>query len=315
MTDQPGTAGQTGGKRRTFALPIALAAILIAEFVFFRPDGGTSPAPALAQVAGVPAARAQAGKGPSFPALSGRVIDAAGVIPADAKARLETKLAALETQSKHQLVVATVPDLQGYEIADYAYQLGRAWGIGSKDNNDGVILLVAPTERKVWITTGYGMEGTITDGLSSLIVQQQIVPRFKAGDLPGGIEAGADALIAQMQLPPDQAAQVAAQANAQQAATQTAARSHFDPGAIIWFAFIFLFFVLPMLRRMRGGRRYRSGGLGNIILWNALNSMSRGGGSGGGGWSSGGGSDWGGGGGGFSGGGGSFGGGGAGGSW
>ena len=103
-----------------------------------------------------------------FPALSGRVVDAANVIPPDEEARLTQKLALLETQSHRQLVVATIPDLQGYDIADYGYQLGRAWGIGSKDKNDGALLIVAPNERKLRIEVGYGLEGVLTDGLSSL---------------------------------------------------------------------------------------------------------------------------------------------------
>lgn len=240
----------------------------------------------------------------SFPELTGRVVDAANIIPADEKVRLEQKLQALETQSGRQLVVATIPDLQGYDIADYGYQLGRKWAIGAKDKNDGAILLVAPKERKVRIEVGYGLEGFLTDGLSSIIIQQQIVPRFKAGDMPGGIEAGADALIRQLALPPDQARQVAA------AAQPKAARDGGIPlSTFAWLAFFLLFFILPMLRRSRRGSAYGGSGLGPIILWSVLDGMSRGGSSGGGG-----GSDWGGGGG-FSGGGGSFGGGGSSGSW
>ncbi|WP_254514759.1 YgcG family protein [Novosphingobium sp. G106] len=234
---------------------------------------------------------------PTFPPLTGRVVDAANILPPDVKTRLDQKLAGLQTQSGRQLVVVTLPDLQGYEISDYGYQLGRAWGIGSKDKNDGALLIIAPNERKLRIEVGYGLEGVLTDGLSSLIINQQIVPKFKAGDMPGGIEAGTDAIIQQLTLPADQAQKIAAEANRQPAKQQG--------GGFPWvfLIFVFLFFILPMLRG--GGRRYRSGGLGSVILWDALNS-SRGGG---GGWGGGGG------GGGFSGGGGSFGGGGSSGSW
>jgi uncharacterized protein len=238
----------------------------------------------------------------SFPALSGRVVDAANILPADEKARLETKLAALETQSRRQLVVATVPDLQGYDIEDYGYQLGRHWGLGDKGRNDGAILLIAPKERRMRIEVGYGLEGTLTDGLSALIIQQQIVPKFKAGDLPGGIEAGADALIHQLTLPPDQARQIAAAAK-----PQGAEGGDMPFSTVVWLVFFVVFLILRMLRRMAGGgQRYRSSGLGPIMLWSALGGMG-GSGRGGGG--------WGGGGGGFSGGGGSFGGGGSSGSW
>ena len=244
---------------------------------------------------------------PTFPPLTGRVVDAANVIPPAEEARLDQKLAALEQQSQRQLVVATVSDLQGYDIADYGYQLGRTWGLGDKARNDGALLIVALNERKVRIEVGYGLEGTLTDGLSSLIIQQQIVPRFKAGDMAGGIEAGADTIIAQLQLPPEEAAKIAAAANAQ---AKRAQEPQVDTGMIVFVLFVIFFFVIPALRRaFGGGRRYRSSGLGPLIVFDALNQMSRGGG---GGWGSGG--DWGGGGG-FSGGGGSFGGGGASGSW
>lgn len=244
----------------------------------------------------------------TFPALTGRVVDAAGIIPDDREAALTAKLEALETQSQRQFVVATVPSLEGYDIADYGYRLGRHWGIGDKERNDGAILLVAPNERKVRIEVGYGLEGVVTDGLSFLIIQNAIVPRFKAGDMPGGIEAGADALIAHLSLPEDQARQVAAAASARPQADE-AALSNLLP-ALAWIFFIVVFIILPLARRGRGGRRHDSG-LGPVIIWSALNELSRGGG---GGWSSGGGNDWGGGGG-FSGGGGSFGGGGSSGSW
>ena len=258
-----------------------------------------------------PAARAE----PTFPALTGRVVDAANIIPADQKARLEQKLAGLEQQTGRQLVIATLPDLQGYDIADYGYQLGRAWGIGQKDQNNGLILIVAPNARRVRIEVGYGLEGTITDGLSALIIQQTILPRFKSGDMPGGIEAGADALIRQLGHSPEDAAQRAALADRQMVQARKSRGSGVDPGALIFVFIIVIFFVLPALRRAFGGRRYRSdSGLGQLILFEVLNQMSnsrRSGGGFGGGFGGGGS----GGGGGFSGGGGSFGGGGASGSW
>jgi len=258
---------------------------------------------ALAVLAGSPAVA-----NPTFPVLTGRVVDGANILPADERARLDQKLAALEAQSGRQLVVATLPDLQGYDIADYGYQLGRAWGIGSKEKNNGAILIVAPKERKVRIEVGYGLEGVLTDGMSALIIQQRIVPRFKAGDMPGGIEAGADAIVAQLTLPADQASAAATAADQQAAARQP---QGVDPGMVIFVIFVLIFFVLPMLRRAFGGRRYSAGSaLGPLIVYDALSHMggSRGGWGGGGG-------GWGGGGGGFSGGGGSFGGGGASGSW
>ena len=132
--------------------------------------------------------------GLTFPALTGRVVDPAGVLPADLEATLTTRLEQLERQSGDQLVVATLTSLQGTDIADYGYQLGRSWGIGQAKLNNGVLLIVAPTERKVRIEVGYGLEGTLTDALTSVVIQKVILPRFKAGDMPGGIREGAEAI-------------------------------------------------------------------------------------------------------------------------
>ncbi|MCB2073304.1 MAG: TPM domain-containing protein [Novosphingobium sp.] len=230
-----------------------------------------------------------------FPELTGRVVDAADIIPDDIEARLTQKLEALETQSQRQLVVATLPSLQGYEISDYGYQLGRHWGIGDKERNDGALLIVAPSERKLRIEVGYGLEPVLTDGLSSLIVNQTIVPRFKEGDMAGGIEAGTDAIIEQLTLPEEEAMRIAAEAN-----KPPETRITFT--AVIFMLFIIFFFVLPILRAifgLGGGRHH--GSRSGPIVW-APGGFS-------GGRSSGGFS------GGFSGGGGSFGGGGSSGSW
>jgi uncharacterized protein len=259
---------------------------------------------------------------PQFPELTGRVVDNADILTPEAEAALTAKLEALETQTQRQLVVATVPDLQGYDISDYGYQLGRAWGLGDAERNDGALLLVAPNDRKVRIEVGYGLEGYLTDALSALIIQNAILPRFRENDYPGGIMAGTDAIIAQLQLPPEEAAKLAAEAGKARESD-----GGFPFGVLIWLAFIFFFFVLPMLAGRSRRRKYRSSGAGpwgdrgrdagdtarDIILWEVGNAILRGAVSGGGssGWSGGGF----GGGGGFSGGGGSFGGGGASGGW
>jgi len=261
-----------------------------------------------------------------FPKLTGRVVDEAHLLsPADVQ-DLTARLEALETKSSRQLVVATVPSLGGYEIEDYGYRLGRAWGIGQKEANNGAILLVAPNERKVRVEVGYGLEPILTDAFSNRVIDEIIVPQFKAGDMPGGIKAGTDALIAQLQAPPEvaeRAAIEAAQKRAQQQQQQQTGRGGGVPGGLIFWGLIILF-VLMSFGRRSGGRRYRGRSRGGInpwvVLWglNELNRSShRGGGWGGGGWGGGGGFGGGGGGGfgGFSGGGGSFGGGGASGSW
>ncbi len=242
----------------------------------------------------------------TFPPLTGRVVDAAKLLSPEQQAALTAKLEQLDKQSGRQMVVATVPSLEDQPIEDYGYKLGRAWGIGDKKANDGLLLLIAPNERKVRIEVGYGLEGIVTDALSSVIIQRQILPHFRDGDMAGGIAAGADALIQLLQLPPDQA-----QARAQKiVADDRKQQGGGVPVALIFWIVVLLFIVgSSIASRFGGGRRYR-GGSGPIVLWGpgwgGGDDDHWGGGSGGG---------WGGGGGGFSGGGGSFGGGGSSGSW
>jgi uncharacterized protein len=130
-----------------------------------------------------------------FPPLTGRVVDQAGVMNAQSRAEVETKLKDLEDKSGIQLVVATVKSLQGGDIESYANELFRSWKLGQAQKNNGVLLLVAPAEHKVRIEVGYGLEGTLTDALSSVIIQSAIIPRFKTGDFSGGIERGVDGII------------------------------------------------------------------------------------------------------------------------
>lgn len=236
----------------------------------------------------------------SFPELTGRVVDQADLLNPAQEAELTAKLAELEAQSNRQLVVATVNSLEGYDIADYGYQLGRTWGIGQDgegetEKDNGVVLLVAPNERKVRVEVGYGLEGIMTDALSSMIIQNDILPQFRNNDMAGGIIAGVDRISNQLVLPEEEA-----RAIAQQASQQTGKGDGENIGLAIFWIFVLIFFVLIPMFSNRGGKRYRHGA-GPVVIW--------GGGSGWGGGSS---SGFGGGGG-F--GGGSFGGGGASGGW
>jgi uncharacterized protein len=263
----------------------------------------------------------------TFPALSGRVVDQANLLsPAD-EAELIAKSEALERATSRQLVVATVSSLEGQEIEDYGYRLGRQWAIGQKEANNGTILLIAPNERKVRIEAGYGVEPILTDAYSSLIINNRILPAFKADppDYPAGIKAGAEAIVEQLQAPPEIAEQKVLEAQRrQERAGQRRARSG-DGGSfltMIFWGMVALFVLLSMVRgrgrRGRrgpwGGRRYGGSDL-PILLWALGSQLGSGGRSSGWGGSGGFGGGGGGGFGGFSGGGGSFGGGGASGSW
>ena len=253
----------------------------------------------------------------TFPQLTGRVVDGAHLLTAPQLAALSAKSQALEAQSGRQLVIATVPDLQGDAIDDYGYKLGRAWGIGQKGKDNGVILLVAPKEHKVRIEVGYGATAYLTDAMSGLIIRESILPHFKQSppDYAGGIDAGTDAIIKQLSLSPDDAAKNVAAA---EQAQQKHQHSGGNPLPFFFWLMVFGFVALSHFRR-GAGRSYRSRGGGIspwVMLWglDALDRGSRGSGWSGGSWGGGGG-DGGGGFGGFSGGGGSFGGGGASGSW
>ena len=239
---------------------------------------------------------------PTFPELTGRVVDDAQLLGADDEQQLTADLKALEDKSSDQLVVVTLPSLQGYSIEDYGYQLGRHWGLGTKQPNNGVLLIVAPNEHKVRIEVGRGLEPTLTDALSKIIIENSILPKFRSGDFAGGIKDGVRDITKVLT---GDTAEVEERAKAK-------ARHDVDEPAIDWLMVIFWLLIISWFiwnltrsaqqigRTSRGGPILIPGGWGGSD------------GGGGGGWSSGGG-DFGGGG--FSGGGGDFGGGGASGSW
>jgi uncharacterized protein len=232
----------------------------------------------------------------NYPQLTGRVVDDAGLLSATDTADLETSLKALEDKSSDQLVVVTLPSLQGYSIEDFGYQLGRHWGIGTKENNNGVLLIVAPNERKVRIEVGRGLEPILTDAMSNVIINGVVLPRFRAGDFPGGIKEGVKGI--ELVLTGD-AAELAERVKGRQDANDPKV----DWLLVLFWVLIILWFVWVMWRTTQ--RPGAKSGSGPVFIpspgW---------GGGGSSGWSGGGGN-----GGGFSGGGGSFGGGGASGSW
>ncbi|HEY4114295.1 MAG TPA: TPM domain-containing protein [Rhizomicrobium sp.] len=227
----------------------------------------------------------------NFPPLTGRVVDDAGVLSGDTKAQLTGILAQLEQKTGDQVVVATLKSLQGDDIADYGYKLGRAWGIGQKGKNNGAILIVVPSEHKVRIEVGYGLEGTLTDAASELIIQKVILPQFRAGNYDAGVEQGTAEIVRLLGGGKVDLSKV----------PQAPQPEHQDSGGGIPWVVIAIVLVWIIFGRFFWPLLFLGGGWGRRGGWGGGGF----GGSGGGGF----------GGGGFSGGGGSFGGGGASGSW
>ena len=131
-----------------------------------------------------------------FPPLSGRVVDNANLLSQSTRYQLTEMLQHQEKETSNQIVVVTLPDLQGLTIEEYGYQLGRHWKIGQKDKDNGALLIVAPAEREVRIEVGYGLEGALTDALSSNIIHTKILPQFRNGNFDGGVTAGVESIIA-----------------------------------------------------------------------------------------------------------------------
>jgi uncharacterized protein len=227
---------------------------------------------------------------PKFPELTGPVVDAAGVLGGDA-AEIEARLRSFEQSSGKQVAVATVPSLEGYDIRDYGNRLFRHWKLGDEKRDDGVLILVAPNERKVSIEVGYGLEGDLTDALSRIIIEHAMVPRFKAGDYGGGVAAGFEDIKKVIGGQGDKVVQ---------RVQNQAAPSLADLLPLI-FLFLIIMFILSRGSRGRRvimipggydggfGGGYRGGGYGGGGFGGGGGGWSGGGGSSGGGGASG---DW-----------------------
>ena len=236
---------------------------------------------------------------PKFPELTGRVVDDASILTYPEEVAITADLKALEDKSSDQVVVVTLPSLQGYTIEDFGHQLGRHWGIGTDKLDNGVVLIVAPNERKVRIEVGRGLEGILTDALSKIIIENAMLPRFREGNFAGGIKDGVRDVI------------LVLTGDAAEVEQRAKARHDADEAAVNWLVVIFwTLIILWIAYSMWSSTRYASRAGGRCTGPIFLPGPGWGSGSGGSGWSSGGGS-----GGGFSGGGGSFGGGGASGGW
>jgi uncharacterized protein len=225
---------------------------------------------------------------PPIPVLTGRVVDQAGILDRATIDAITNQLAGYESATGNQVVVVTLSELKGYPIEDWGLALGRGWGIGQNGKNNGALLIVAPNDHDVRIEVGYGLEGDLPDATANTIIQQEIIPQFKRGDLKGGVQAGVTAILAAL----------GGKYTPTRLTSSPASGNEFPAGAFSVFAFIFIVIVMIVTRRdygpgvQHGRRRDNDGGFGSF--------------GGGGSHSSGGG---------FSGGGGSFGGGGASGHW
>lgn len=237
---------------------------------------------------------AQAQPAPAYPELTGHVVDKAGILDPVTAARLQTELTAQEQKTSDQLVVATVPSLDGLPIEDYANGLFRVWKLGQGKQNNGILLLIAPNERKVRIEVGYGLEGIMTDAVASTIIRNAIIPEFKAGNMGEGAVKGTQAILEVLNMDPDEArARARALEDDQDSLTDD------DVLDIIIFV-LFIGFLIFIIWRSGGGgpggrrRRRRIGDAlagGTVSTWD----WGSGGSGGGGGWSGGGGSSGGGG--------------------
>ena len=249
------------------------------------------------------------------PRPAGPVLDQADVLPPAEEAALDQKLRAYNATTGRAVIVATVSSLDGLDEVTYGQQLAEAWGIGGKETEQGVLLLVAPKERRLRIATARGGQyDGFNDILAARIIRDTITPRFKAGDMAGGITAGVDAIITDLNRTPAEAKAIAEAETAARAQDSRGSKGGTIGGFIFW-AFMIVVFMGVFGRGGRRGRRYGSGGGINpgIILWGA-SEIARGlsqGGGGGGGCGGGGGGGFGG----FGGGGGGFNGGGASGGW
>lgn len=195
-----------------------------------------------------------------FPSLTGRVVDAASLLPEDVQQQLEQQLEQHEQETSNQVVVVTLPSLQGYAIDDYGYQLGRHWGIGQAERDNGVLLIVAPNEREVRIDVGYGLEGVLTDAGSHAIIEDVMLPQFRDNHYEAGILQGVNAILGTLQ-----------------GSYEPVARRPTIDHNILFMLFIFIISVGERFASLFSSRLVSAGVLGGIagvIGWLLLGSLA-----------------------------------------
>jgi len=220
------------------------------------------------------------------------VLDDAGVLSSAQSSVLAYDLKQFERETSNQLVVAVFPKVpDDHVMEDFTQRVAEAWGAGRKDRENGMVLFVFPESRQLRVEVGYGLEGAVPDATANRIINEEIIPSFRAGDLGAGIVKGADALMA--------AARGEYEGTGQTRAEGKQGGDAPGAGLVFWILLIIVLIMVMQRSHGRGGTVYTPRGRRDVFF--------PGGGFGGGG--------FGGGGGGFSGGGGGFGGGGASGRW
>jgi uncharacterized protein len=233
---------------------------------------------------------------PELPMLDGRVVDVAHILDKSVIGRLTGDLAAYEARTSTQIVIVTLPDLQGYPIEQWGLALLRGWQIGQKGKNNGVVVIVAPNDRQMRIETGYGAEGPLPDATASQIIRQDMTPAFKQGDYAGGLTAGLQdiesALLGEFHAEDGALATTADTQSAPEEEDQPPASDATKWFVFGWFAMVGVFLVIGQWRirkGRKGGKSGRGGGSSgsSSSSSSSSDSFSGGGGSGGGGGASG----------------------------
>lgn len=197
------------------------------------------------------------------PRPTGPVYDGADMLPAADEAALVARLREFNQRTGNAVIVATIPSLEGDSIESYSTHLFETWGIGGKERDAGVLLIIAKNDKRIRIEVGYGLHPYITDILSGRIIRNEITPRFKSGDFPGGIKAGVDQITAQLERSPLDAKAVAEAAAAAERNRQSSSGGGWIGNLVFWGFLIFVLLLVFRSRRRWGRRKYGDG----IDLW------------------------------------------------